>query len=100
MSIRVCSLVLAAVVAAGGCGGGPPVATAADAARVNRGLDELQRGRVLLVARCGGCHRPPMPSEHGVREWPQMLEEMADRAHLDAPQRQLIEAYLVTMAVR
>jgi mono/diheme cytochrome c family protein len=84
----------------GGCVAGPPVATPADAARANRGLAELQRGRVLLVARCGSCHRPPMPSDRGVREWPGMLDEMSGRANLDATQRQLIEVYLITMATR
>ncbi|HET7505575.1 MAG TPA: hypothetical protein VFK02_31360 [Kofleriaceae bacterium] len=83
-----------------GCTGGPPAATALDASRANMQLADLQQGRSLLLSKCGGCHRAPLPTEHRGAEWPVKLDEMAGRAHLDASQRHLIEAYLVTMATR
>jgi cytochrome c553 len=83
---------------AAGCRVAPPTATANDAARANVELAELSRGRSLLVAKCGNCHRPPMPADHGAHEWPVMLDEMSVRANLDVQQRHLIEQYLVTMA--
>ena len=76
----------------------PPAVTPLDASRANVALADLQSGRTLLVRKCGGCHRTPLPAEHGAREWPRMLGEMAQRSNLDGPQRQLIEAYLVAMA--
>jgi hypothetical protein len=83
-----------------GCGVSPPVATVNDAARAHIELADLQRGRTLFVGKCGGCHRVPLPAEHGASEWPGKLDEMSGRAHLDVAQRHLIEQYLVTMAMR
>lgn len=79
---------------------GPPQVTAADAQRSNIEIAELQQGRKLLLGKCAGCHRTPMPSEHTATEWPMKLAEMADRAKLDFSQRALIEKYLVTMSER
>jgi cytochrome c553 len=78
----------------------PPQVTAADAERANVELAELQQGRKLLLGKCAGCHRTPMPSDHTASEWPKMIDEMADRAHLDLRQRKLIEKYLVVMSER
>jgi hypothetical protein len=83
-----------------GCGSAPPVATAGDAARANVQLADLEHGRTLMIAKCGGCHRAPMPTDHRARDWPHSLDEMTDRAKLDPTQRHLIEQYLVTMAMR
>ena len=83
-----------------GCGGGLPAATAIDASRVHVELADLQNGRSLVVSKCGACHRPPMPADHGANEWPVMLDEMSARAHLDFMQRRLIRQYLVAMATR
>ena len=83
-----------------GCVGGLPVATSGDAARAGVGLADLQQGRSLVAAKCGSCHRPPQPAEHGTGDWPRMLDEMATRSHLDLAQRHLIEQYFVTMSVR
>jgi hypothetical protein len=86
--------------AGGGCAPSLPAATPADAVRANVELADLQRGRTLVVSKCGGCHRPPLPAEHGGDAWPSKLDEMSARSNLDVNQRHLIEAYLVTMATR
>jgi hypothetical protein len=91
-------LALAATAALSACGGGLPIATPADAARGNVELADLEHGRSLVVSKCSGCHRTPMPGDHSTREWPHMLEEMSVRAHVDSSQRHLMQAYLITMA--
>jgi hypothetical protein len=95
-------LMRAALIAAmlGACAGGPPAATANDAARANLQLADLEHGRSLMMAKCGGCHRAPMPADHRAADWPRSLDEMSARAKLDVMQRQLIEQYLVTLATR
>jgi len=90
--------VLVSILVLVGCGGSLPAATAIDASRANVELADLQNGRSLVVAKCGACHRPPMPTDHGATEWPVMLDEMSARAHLDFMQRRLIQEYLVAMA--
>jgi hypothetical protein len=87
--------------ALGGCSGmSPPPATPLDASRANVALADLENGRSLLMRKCGSCHRPPMPSAQGRDEWPSKVDEMSRRSNLDTQQRQLIQAYLVTMATR
>ena len=78
----------------------PPMATAGDASRANVELAQLHEGRKLLMGKCAGCHKTPMPDEHTAAEWPRMLDEMADRSNLDLAQRALIERYLVSMATK
>jgi mono/diheme cytochrome c family protein len=92
LAILVCALA--------GCQVSLPSATASDASRANIELADLQRGRSLLVTRCGSCHRPPMPGERRAVEWPDKLDKMTERANLDVAQRHLIESYLMTMASR
>jgi hypothetical protein len=94
-------LVVAAAIVGGlfaGCGGGPPIATAGDAARANIALADLQQGRTLLLGKCGGCHVAPLPTARKINQWPAELDDMGGRAKLDSTQRQLIEQYLITMA--
>jgi hypothetical protein len=93
------ALLLGVVLA--GCGGHPlPLATAGDAARAGVRLADLEQGRSLVVAKCGGCHRTPLPTEHRSDEWPHMIDEMAKRSNVDGSQRELMARYLVTMASR
>lgn len=76
----------------------PPQATAADAERANVELAELAQGRKLLLSKCGGCHKTPLPGDRTPAEWPAMLDDMGERANLDDHQEHLIEQYLITMA--
>jgi hypothetical protein len=90
---------LVLVVLAGACRVAPPHASAVDAERSHVALDELERGRSLLVSKCGAsCHVAPLPSQHTAREWPGKLDEMSARAGLDFGQRRLIEEYLIAMS--
>jgi cytochrome c5 len=94
------SLLVALAAAAGCARRSPPQVSAVDAERANVELAELQQGRKLLLGKCAGCHKTPMPNDHTKSEWPKMIDEMADRAHLDMMQRSLIEKYLVVMSER
>lgn len=83
------------VVASVACTPPLPHATAADAQRANVALVELERGRTIVVGKCGGCHKPPLPTDH----WQPVMTDMATRAKLDPNQRRLAEQYLSVMAV-
>lgn len=78
----------------------PPRATAADAERAQVEIVQLEQGRELLIKKCEGCHKTPMPTDHTAADWPTLLDEMAERSKLDRVQRSLIEKYLVVMAER
>ena len=95
---RTCVAGFATLALLGGCSPGLPAATPNDAARAHIQLADLQQGRSLTASKCSGCHRAPMPTDHPGDVWPQKLEEMSARSHLDANQRHLIEAYLVTLS--
>ena len=81
-----------------GCTKPPPQATALDAERGNVGLAELTEGRTLLIRKCSGCHRTPLPAEYRATEWPKHVADMVERSNIDDKQRTLIERYLVVMA--
>ena len=81
-----------------GCTKPPPQATALDAERGNVGLAELTEGRTLLIRKCSGCHRTPLPAEYRAAEWPKHVADMVERSNIDNKQRALIERYLVVMA--
>ena len=80
------------------CGVDPPRATALDAQRSKVALEQLSEGRSLMIEKCGGCHRPPLPIEKVATAWPKALDEMSTRSKLDTRQRHMIEQYLVVMA--
>lgn len=89
-------VVVLALVAVLGCAPPPPHATAADAARANVALAELERGRTIVVGKCAACHKPPLPTDR----WQPVMDDMAKRSRLDAEQRHLVEQYLSVMATR
>jgi hypothetical protein len=99
-SLSATLIALAVALVLGACVGAPPAVTPDAAARAHTTVAELERGRTLLVARCGGCHRVPVPADHTARDWPVKLDEMATRAGLHRDERTLLERYLVVMSSR
>lgn len=50
--------------------------------------------RRLYEARCGVCHVPWTRESRPAAEWPRVLDTMAPRAGLTAPQRERVLRYL------
>jgi mono/diheme cytochrome c family protein len=86
-------------VLASGCGG-PwiPAATPADAARASTTVEELDRGRALLLNRCGACHATPSPRDRAAADWPAQVEEMRARARLSPEDAAAVTRYVVAFA--
>ncbi len=59
-------------------------------------VELLGEGRSLYVAKCSGCHALLSPDRVVTDAFPANLDEMAERARIDARQRELIARYLVT----
>lgn len=62
--------------------------------------DTLEQGRSVYAARCSGCHPLHLPSEKSPGEWVKLLPEMEDNARMKQQERDLVQAYLVTMSAR
>jgi hypothetical protein len=80
-----------------GCTPPPPLATAADAERAHVALDDLGRGRDLLIAKCGGCHDVPLPKDEPRAKWPAQVIDMGQRAGLAPEDEHLLEQYVMAM---
>jgi mono/diheme cytochrome c family protein len=59
---------------------------------------DLEAGRQVLLTKCAGCHRAPLPEEYSPAAWPHYLDEMAARAKLTATDRSVIEQYVLTLS--
>ena len=57
-------------------------------------LDALDRGRVIAMTECSECHRQYWPGEYETEEWPDILEEMAQRASLSGEELESVTLYL------
>jgi mono/diheme cytochrome c family protein len=93
-------LLLAAALSLAAACGGPwiPVATEADAARTQTTVDELNRGRTILVRACAGCHTPPSPRDRIAADWPDQVESMRERARLTPEDTAAVTRYLTAFA--
>jgi len=85
------------------CGIDVPRATPLDAeraaqARPGATLADLDRGRAAYLSKCTSCHRPIAPRSIAGAQWPQHVDEMRERAHLSAAERDAILLYLTTIA--
>ncbi|CAN5749442.1 hypothetical protein BH09VER1_BH09VER1_11910 [soil metagenome] len=57
----------------------------------------LASGRRLLAMRCTSCHSLVPISKYRAVEWPARVDQMADRARLNASDQAQITAYLVAV---
>ncbi len=60
-----------------------------------RDFEGATAGRQYFEARCGHCHDLPLPSSESPSDWPDYVEDMAQRAKLNARAKQLVTLYLV-----
>lgn len=61
-------------------------------------LESLEAGRTLVIRECGGCHAPPRPTKEEPGEWPDVVEEMAEKAKITDAEAAAILAYLLATA--
>jgi mono/diheme cytochrome c family protein len=92
-----------ALIAAWGCASQLPVPSPADARRAEAlwpgtTQTDLADGRELFINRCASCHTLPMPQQFKQAAWPGFVDEMAEVARLDQPERAKLTRYLVLMA--
>lgn len=102
---RVSAVSLAVICALGAwaCASRLPVPGPNDAQRASHlwpgtSQQDLADGRELFVNRCSSCHTLPMPQQFRQAEWPRFVDEMAQVANLDRPQRDKVTRYLVVMS--
>ena len=81
-----------------------PQPSAADAKHgfAGVGLDELKQGRVLYIARCGGCHALRDPDSEPAAAWSREVHEMRTKngVALSDEEERWISAYLIAIASR
>ena len=58
----------------------------------------LERGRLLYVRKCSGCHSLFPPARFSPAYWAEWLDDMADEAELDETERDLVARYVLTMS--
>ena len=68
----------------------PPVAL------LSGGADRstLQAGRDIYITRCAKCHAVEPVSKYSLKEWGEILPEMAEKTHLSAADTQRVTAYV------
>lgn len=69
-------------------------ALAAAACASSQSFDGPGGDRRFYEARCGVCHVPWTRESRPIAEWPRVLDAMAPRAGLTAPQRERVLRYL------
>jgi mono/diheme cytochrome c family protein len=84
-----------------GCTGALPAVTA-DTALLAQTLwpdatqAQLEQGRSMYVARCGGCHALVPPARRSPDQWRSDVSEMAPKARLSQEESLAVLRYLVT----
>ncbi len=63
-------------------------------------VDSLEAGRTAYVRRCSGCHSLRLPESQSSDNWPRIIDEMGQKAHLVPGEKELITAFLVTVSLR
>ncbi len=57
-------------------------------------LEDLNKGKALLLDKCGSCHGPPSPKKHDSAGWNSTLDKMQPKAKISDAERALIFKYL------
>ena len=91
---------LAVVGLAAGCATAAmiPHATAVEAQKSGVGLETLEHGRGLFLARCGNCHMTPDPGSRSAEQWALILPEMREDSHLSDAEASQVLAFLQALA--
>lgn len=73
----------------------PPISSEMIAA-VGGNSEALTAGRRVLTVRCTACHSLEPIAKFSAKEWREIVDKMAERANLDAREREQVRSYLVT----
>ena len=60
-------------------------------------LAMLQEGRTLFAHRCIECHTLPVVWRYSSKDWPDIVDSMAQRASLKSAEREAIIAYIIAV---
>ncbi|HEX5051807.1 MAG TPA: hypothetical protein VFZ65_08555 [Planctomycetota bacterium] len=60
-------------------------------------LEQLQRGRHLMVTNCAACHQPVHPDALAFEQWEQVLPRMLEKSDLTPAHGADIRAYIVAV---
>lgn len=93
MPFLAATLALAAMGVLTACGGYPPSAAVpatptSTAGAAGATVTSVAAGRDIFAANCNKCHEHPDVASQTAAEWPGEVEEMGDKAGLDAKQKQ------------
>ncbi|MBI4509430.1 MAG: hypothetical protein HY698_07315 [Deltaproteobacteria bacterium] len=85
-----------------GCAGKVPHPTSTQVGRArarwpDTTKESLENGRVLLIARCSGCHELYPPAAYPATEWPELVVDMTKRSKLSAAEAEALVRYLVSV---
>jgi cytochrome c5 len=59
-------------------------------------LEELNKGKTLLMEKCGDCHATPSPRKHDSNGWVTTLDRMQPQAKISDNEKALIFKYLTS----
>ncbi|MCC6522710.1 MAG: hypothetical protein IT373_08630 [Polyangiaceae bacterium] len=79
---------------------GPKGVEAAQAHAPGASVASLERGRQLFLAHCNACHGYPDVDAVPAAEWPGILVEMGDNAHLTPVERDETLAFVLASRAR
>jgi cytochrome c5 len=85
-------LAASSLVALAACGSGPKLTVATAPEPTD---PALARGHDVFAAKCNRCHGYPDPSAVSEAEWPEVVQEMGEKAGLADDDRKAVLAYLV-----
>ncbi|WP_226063437.1 cytochrome C [Kaistella polysaccharea] len=57
----------------------------------------LAKGKIIFENSCAKCHDLPNASDHSAEAWTGIMNEMAPKAKLTAPQHQMVYNYIVSV---
>src|SRR5258707_12644192 len=63
-------------------------------------VDSLQAGRTAYVRRCSGCHSLQLPESQSPDNWPRLIAEVGQTAHLVPGDEERITAFWATVSLR
>ena len=74
-----------------------PNPTAEMAKNSGKSLQQIQRGHVVYMLKCGECHKYELPEDLDVDEWEDTVPTMIKHAGLESADEQAVLAYVVAV---